>query len=72
MFGAKLCVHCWEVVPCSEGPLSEVPLYIVTMITIIYVYSVDLSKTINLYYRLSSVAICVHLSRFSAVCFDQV
>ena len=29
MFGAKLCVHCWEVVPCSEGPLSEVPLYII-------------------------------------------
>ena len=27
MFGAKLCVHYWEVVPCSEGPLSEVPLY---------------------------------------------
>ena len=28
MFGAKLCVHYWEVVPCSEGPLSEVPLYL--------------------------------------------
>ena len=28
MFGAKLCVHYWEVVLCSEGPLSEVPLYI--------------------------------------------
>ena len=28
MFGAKLCVHYWEVIPCSEGPLSEVPLYI--------------------------------------------
>ena len=27
MFGAMLCVHYWEVVPCMEGPLSEVPLY---------------------------------------------
>ena len=27
-FGAQKCVHCREAVPFSEGPLSEVPLYV--------------------------------------------
>ena len=43
MFGAKLCVHYWEVVPCSEGPLSEVPLYIIAMCDCVYYVSPRLS-----------------------------
>ena len=29
--GVQKCVLCWEAVPFSEGPLSEVPLYLVVV-----------------------------------------
>ena len=33
MAGGKQCVHCREVVSISDGPLSEVPLYIKHSVT---------------------------------------
>ena len=32
--GVQNCVLCWEVVPISEGPLSEVPLYYIGKIKV--------------------------------------